>query len=275
MATINKDLKIEIRPIPNRRGIRDFSEELEYFSQAHIISPLVNPDTLKYKTGLSKEDLEYLKDLGFPYDVSNNYIKGVSHPFWESAGVKVELLNTPIFLYPGRNEMDFIKYRWLLESKFVYSSEQEIIEGGKSEATHFIYDEGEEIAAKASKIDERNRIALKVDKLSKQKKKEFILILLNENTDNKDEDYLTVRFEDILSNKNLYAELTELLDAKQEYVSMKAEVKTAIQKNVLKRTKFGIFFFDTNLGYSEDDVIEQLSKPENQELYLQIKTKIK
>ena len=69
--------------------------------------------------------------------------------------------------------------------------------------------------------------------------------------------------------------MTELLDAKQEYVSMKAEVKTAIQKNVLKRTKFGIFFFDTNLGYSEDDVIEQLSKPENQELYLQIKTKIK
>lgn len=275
MATINKDLKIEIRPIPNRKGIRDFSEELEYFSQAHIISPLVNPDTLKYKTGLSEEDIKHLKDINFPYNISDNYVKGVAHEFWESTTVKVELLNTPIFLYPGKNEIDFIKYKWLLESKFVYSSEQDIVEGGKSEATHFIYDEGEEIAAKASKIDERNRISIKVDKLSKQKKKEFILILLNENTDNKDEDYLTVRFEDILSNKNLYAELTELLDAKQEYISMKAEVKTAIQKNVLKRTKFGIFFFDTNLGYSEDDVIEQLSKPENQELYLQIKTKIK
>lgn len=275
MAIISKDLKIEIRPIPNRKGIRDFSETLEYFSQAHIISPLVDPVSRKYLTGLSEEDKQYLLDKNFPYDIEETYVLNKAHEFWENPTIKMELVNTPVFLYPGKNDLDFVKYKWLLKSKYVYSSEEEMAEGGKPEATHFIYDEGEAISIKASKIDEKNRILAKIDKLSKQKKKDYILILLNENTDNKDEDYLTVRFEDILNNKNLYLDLTDLLNEKSEVVSMKAEVKKAIQSNVLKRTQSGIYFFDTNLGFGEDDVVDQLSKPENQELYIQIKTKIK
>lgn len=274
MVTLHKDLKIEIRPIPNRKGIRDFSEELEYFSQAHIISPLVDPVSLRYKTGLSEEDKEYLKENNFPYNIDDVYVRNRAHEFWESPTNKVELISSPIFLYPGKNDIDFVKYKWLLESKYVYASEEEMLQGNKSEATHFIYDESEEIALKATKIDEMNRVVKLVDKLSKQKKKDYLLILLNENTDNKDDDYLTVRFDDILKNKNLYSELVELLDNKADIIGIMAEIKKAIQLNVLKRTKTGIYFFETNLGFTEDDVRVTLSLPENQELYLQIKTKI-
>lgn len=270
---ISENLKIEIRPIPNRNGIREFSENLEYFSQAHIIAPFVNPVSRKYETGLSKEDKEYLKKNNFPYDISEEYTLGVAHPFWESPAVKVELINSPIFLYPGQNLMDFVKYKYLLKNNYIYQSEEEMREGGKPEATHFIYNEKEAISLKANKLEKKNNLITKISKLSLKRKRDIILILLNEDTSNKNEDYLTVRFDDILSNAAQTLELEELLELKVEETALKAEIKSAIQKNILKRTKQGIFFFETNLGFSEEEVKTNLEKTENQELYLNIKSK--
>ena len=42
----------------------------------------------------------------------------------------------------------------------------------------------------------------------------------------------------------------------------------------LRKTKKGIFYFETNLGFSEEDVKEFLIKDENQEILLNIKSKI-
>lgn len=272
--SVSANLKIEIRPIPNRNGIKGFSENLEYFSQAHIIAPFVNPTSRKYETGLSKEDIEYLEKENFPYDISDNYIKGVAHPFWESAAIKMELKNSPTFLNPGENLIDFVKYKYLLVNSYIYSSEEEMLTGTKPEATHYIYNETEAISLKANKLERKNSLINKISKLSLKRKRDIILIVLNENTENKDEDYLTVRFDDILSNSDNAYMLEVLLEKKVEDVSLEAEIKTAIQKNVLRRTKTGIFFFETNIGFTEEDVRDALSKPENQELYLSIKSKI-
>lgn len=271
---VSENLKIEIRPIPNKGGIRGFSENLEYFSQAHIITAFVNPVTRKYDTGLSKEDIEFLKEKEFPYDISDNYMRDVPHPFWESHQVKTELKTTPSFLYPGESLIDFIKYKYLLVNRFIYSSEEEMAKGTKPQATHYIYDESEAVAIKAGKLEVARKLNRKIDELTLGRKRDIILILLNENTNNKTEDYLTVRFNDILQDKFLTSELTKLLEEPAKDISLTAEIRAAIQKNVLKRTKEGIFYFETNLGFAEDDVKKHLAKPENQELYLNIKTKL-
>jgi hypothetical protein len=271
---VDKDLKIEIRPIPGRNGIKSFSENLEYFSQAHILAPFVNPVTLKYTTGLSKEDVEYLTEGGFPYDIVDTYKKGVAHDFWESQIVKVELSNSPIFLYPGKNQIDFIKYKYLLVNNYIYKSEDEMNSGSKPEATHYIYNESAANKIKATKLQKRDSLIKKVSNLSLTRKRQIILILLNENTDNKDEDYLTVRFEDIFNKKELSLELSMLLDQDNQEIALSADIKSAIQKNVLKRTKNGIFYFETNLGFNEEDVRKTLSSPDNQEVLLSIKSKI-
>lgn len=274
MTVVSENLKIEIRPIPNRNGIRDFSDNLEFFSQAHVIHPFVNPVTRKYSTGLTKEDKTYLEEKGFPFDISDDYIQNIPHEFWESPAVKVELTNSPIFLYPGKSLIDFIKYKYLLVNNYIYTSEEEMLTGSKPEATHFIYDESDALALKATKIVRQNALISKIRELSLSRKRDIILILLNENTDNKNEDYLTVRFDDIVSDKNLMVQLEELLERPDEDVKLSADIKTAIQKNVLRRTQKGIFYFETNLGYSENEVKEYLLKDENQELYLTIKAKI-
>lgn len=271
---IGKDLKIEIRPIPGRNGIKSFSENLEYFSQAHILAPFVNPVTLKYSTGLSEEDVNNLKKNGFPYELDATYRKGVAHEFWESQIVKVELSNSPIFLYPGKNQIDFVKYKYLVVNNYIYKSEDEMRTGSKPEATHYIYDEGAANKIKATKLESRNSLITKVSKLSLSRKRQIILILLNENTDNKDEDYLTVRFEDIINKKELSLELEMLLEKDSDDITLTADIKSAIQKNVLKRTIKGIFYFETNLGFSEGDVLKTLQAPDNQEVLLSIKSKI-
>lgn len=269
-----ENLKIEIRPIENRGNIRSFSDNLEHFSQAHIIAPFVNPETHKYETGLTKKDVEFLKKRNFPYDLSDTYIRDTPHEFWESSTIKVELKTSPVFLYPGKNLIDFVKYKYLMKSNYIYKSEEEMLQGGKPQATHFIYDESEAISLQATKLTQKNDLISKVRELSPKRKRDIIMIILNESTENKNEDYLTVRFEDIISNKELSLQLTELLSIDDKDITLKAEIKTALQKNVLRRTKKGIFYFETNLGFSEEDVQKELSKDENQELYLTIKTKI-
>ena len=274
MATVSENLKIEIRPIPNRNGIKGFSENLEYFSQAHIIAPFVNPVSMKYETGLSKEDVDHLVESNFPYDISDTYIKGKAHEFWESSNVKVELKNSPMFLFPGKNLLDFIKYKYLLANSYIYKSEEEMLSGIKPEATHYIYDEAEAVGIKAGKLEKKNDLVTKVGKLNLKRKRDIILIILNENTENKNEDYLTVRFEDIFNSKEQALQLEQLLSKSTEDVNIEAEIKHAIQKNVLKRTKQGIFFYETNLGFTEEDVKATLLDSKNQELYLNLKTKI-
>lgn len=269
-----ENIKIEIRPIPGRNGIKEFSENLEFFSQAHIIAPFVNPVTRKYDTGLSKEDIEYLQKDNFPYDITDTYLRGVAHEFWESEIVKMELTTSPMFLFPYRSHIDFIKWKYLLVNSYIYKSEKEMKMGTKPEATHFIYNVDEETKIRATGLEQRNKLIQKVSDLTLQRKRDLILILLNESTDNKKDEYLTVRFEDILNDKEMSSKLKELLEKRDEDVTLSAEIKTAIQSNVLTRTKQGIFFFESNLGFSEEDVHKFLVNPENQEILLTIKSKI-
>lgn len=269
----DEDLKIEIRPIPNRNDIRKFSDKLEYYSQAHIIAPFVNPKSLKYETGLSKEDIEYLKENNFPYNINDTFKRGEAHEFWESNLIKVELGNSPLFLYPGKSFIDFVKYKYLLVSRFVYISEEEMKSGVKPQATHYIYNEDNENAYKASRLEKRNSLIKKISELSLAKKRQLVLIINNENTDNKNDDYLAVKLEEIISGPKK-AELEALLLKDSTEINTLSIIKNAVRKNVLKKTRKGYFYFDVCLGLTETDVQEFLNNSENQEILLTIKDKI-
>lgn len=274
MIEVSPNLKIEIRPIPNRKGIREFSDNLEFFSQANIIAPFVNPQTLKYDTGLSKEDLDYLKDKKCPYNLDDNYTPGQAHEFWESNLVKTELLNTPTFLYPGKSLLDFIKWKYLLVNQYIYKSENEMNSGSKPQATHYIYNESDEIEVKATKLERYTRLINNISELSLDRKRKILTIINEENPDNKSENYLTVKFDEIINNKEKRTLLEELLKEDQAVISTKALIKKGILLGLIRRTKTGYYYFETNLGFQLDDVVEFLNKAENQEILLNIKTKI-
>lgn len=269
-----KGLKIEIRPIPNRGDIRKYSENLEYFSQSHTIAAFVNPTSLKYETGLSDEDISFLKEKGFPYDISNHYEHKKAHPFWESSLAKMELKSTPVFLHPGENLMDFVKYKYLLKSRYIYLSEAEIKEGSKPEATHYIYNESLENEVKATELEFKHNLIRIIGAKSLQRKRQLVLILLNEDTSNKDDNYLMITLDRVMSDKKLARELSVLLEKSSEDITLTANIKIAMQRNILKKTNQGIFYFESKLGLNEADVKEFLEKPENQDILLTILSKM-
>lgn len=277
--SVDNNLKIEIRPVPNTKGIKQFSENLEYFSQPKTIPPLVDPDTRRYATGLTEEDIKYLEDEGFPYNFKDDrFVPRQAHEFWESPLVKAELPNSPTFLYPGKNPIDFIKWKYLSVSAYVYSSAEQMKEGSKPEATHYIYNEEKENELKASEIEKKDQLISKVSKLSLERKKQLILIILNEVVDNKPASYITVKMEEIVSDTSKKENKKELLEAlledSKEDVALLADVKTAISKGVLTRNKKGIFYFENNLGLFEKDVVKFLKDSENSEILINIKSKI-
>lgn len=274
MTEVNPNLKIEIRPIPNRKGIREFSENLEYFSQATTIAPFVNSKTLKYETGLSEEDLKYLRKQGCPYNLDNNYKVGEPHEFWESPLVKVELLNTPIFLYPGKSILDFIKWKYLLVNNYIYKSETEMHSGSKPQATHYIYDESEEVEIRANKLERRMKLIKGIDNMSLDKKRKVLLLIEGDDTSTKSENYLSVMFDNVLNDKAKSAELENYLTEDSKVIDTKALIITGVYKNIIIKKKTGYFYFETNLGFELDDVVEFLNKTENQELLINLKNKI-
>lgn len=267
--------RVELRPIPNKQNIRQFSPNIEFYGGRKTIGCFVNAKTHKYNTNLDEADLEYLKEQGFPFDVNDNYIPGKPHSFWDSTTSKITLEPSVVILRPKLNPVDFVKFRYLQLSKYVYTSEAEMLEGSKPEATHYIYNEDEEIKVKASNIEQKNKLVKEVSSLSPQRQREIILIILNENTDNKDADYLAVKMDDIMRDKRYSEDLRNLLEYNKEEITLRALVRKAIQSNVLRRTKQGIYFFESNLGFDEEKVREFLSEDANQEVLISIQDKLK
>lgn len=271
---VNENLKIEIRPIPGRDKIRSYSENLEFYRQVNTIRPFVNPITNKYDTGLTEDDKKYLKDRGFPYDLNDYRKKDGEDSFWKSKEIVVDLPNSPMFLLPGKYELDFIKWKYLLVSKYIYLSEEELLSGCKPQATHYIYNEVEEEAIKASRLDRKNILVERIRALSPDTKRKFLLILENENAENKSENYLTVKFDELLSRSSNFSGLEELLNVDGRDLALMSNIKLALRKNILRDTSQGVFYQRTKLGYGEEEVLKFLKAPANQQLILEIESKL-
>ena len=267
------DFRIEIRPIEDRKGVREYSKELEMVASKHVIAPYLQGGSNMFATGLNDDDLEYLAEQKCPYDLNPIYQEG-KPSFWLSQMIKIELPVTPLFLHPYRSILDFLKWKYLLVSSYVYKNKEEIKTGSKTGATHYIYNESEDIQIKAAEIESKQSLAIKLSKLTLEKKRNLILIIFNENTENKDDNYLSVRLDDAMQSKDTKEKLEYLLVEDDSLINLKALIKKAVGKNVIRRTKEGYFHFENNLGVLEEDVIKYLLKPTSQEVLLSIQTKI-
>lgn len=270
-SVLNKNLKIEIRPIPNRNKIREFSKELENFSERHTLIPYVNYQR-KYMTGLNNDDIVYLKSLGVKFDLSDDYITDTPHPLWDSQQIKVDLTSSPTFLYPYKNPLDYIKWKFILVSDYVYASEKEMQEGGKPLATHYIYNEEVEAEVKSKGIVERNKLFSIFDGLSDTQKRNLLLMVFDESFENKTTETLIERFEEALKYK--IDKVKMYIEDDTESLVNKACIRKAIRLNIIKKASKGYYYFDVQLGVSEEDVYKNLTSEENSEILLQIKSKI-
>ena len=271
-------MRIEIRPIARKRwhektGKEDFARPIK-------LSALVNPNTMKYSTGLDYlnknytdpdthekvTEAEYYAKL-LKQDLSNAFVPGVPHIFWDSPMATVKLENNTMFLFTEK-PLDFIKYKICKASKYVANSLKEYEDGDFPEASHILYDEAEEIEAKASKVEIKKKTIIACNNLSKDRKIQLILIISGKNLKGKSDDFIEVELDKIIEKEP--EEILRILEKTKEDVFIHAMILEAIQKSVLRKQGHKIVYFDSVLGSDMEDVIEYFKSDENQDLKLRI-----
>lgn len=269
---------VEIKPIEVKRWHGKTGKES--FTRPKKIQALIDPETMQYCTGLDntsktytnpKDENEKLTELEYYGQLIgqdlNPLVTNEPHPFWDSSMGVVKLENNTIFLNTD-NPLDYIKWKICKASKFVANSMKEYDEGLFPEATHVIFDEQEEIEAKATKVELRKQATIKCAKLSLGRKIELVQILSDKNLRNQSSDFVEVEVDKLIQNKA--KEVLYHIERDKEDTALHALILEALQKSVLRKSGHKIQYFDSVLGSDVIDVIDYLKKPENQDLKLRI-----
>lgn len=264
-------MRVEIRPIEKKRWHGKTGKES--FTRPKTIEALVNADSMKYNTGLSENDIELLKEKGISYDISDDYVVGKAHTFWESKTAQVKLENQTMLFYPKKNVLDFIKVRICKASKFVANTMQEYEDGKWPDATHVIFDEAAEVEIKASKSALKKKAVIELAKLGRERKVQLIMILSGKDVKGKSDDFLEVALDEIIEGdiEDVSAkDVLELISMDAEETAIHSLVLECIMKNVLVKRGHKIEYKGSNLGGDEIEVVHYLAKDENQDLRLRL-----
>jgi hypothetical protein len=262
-------VKVEVRPIESKRWHNKTGPES--FTRPKKIQALIDSSTMKYATGLSDEDVKALIKKGVKYDLSDHFVEGTPHAFWDSSMAVIKLENNTMF-FDMDNALEFIKVRVMKASKFVANSLAEYEQGIWPEATHVIFDEAEQAQVLASKVEEKNRAIIEASKLSLERKVQLILVLGGKNMKNQSADFVAVELDKIITKSP--SDFLRFLNMDKKQVAAHALVLEALQKSVLRKEGQRIFHMDSPLGIDEIEVAEYLSKEENQDIKLLILSKI-
>lgn len=255
---------IEVRPVEKtpwhgKKGKESFKSPLTLYC-------LVNPETVSYDSGLTKEEVEkYQEALGV--DLSSTFIRDQAHSFWDSNMGKIKLENrTNIF--DTNKPLDAIKVSVLKQSKYVANSLLEFDQGLYPDAEFIIYDEKEEVEVKATKLAIKREAIVKSMELTDNQKAQIVLLISGKLVKGKSKDFIDVELDKLIDN-NAKMVLKYISRSKEE-VSTEALVREAVQKSILKQAGHKIMYHDSVLGTEIADVALYLNRPENQDLKLRI-----
>jgi hypothetical protein len=261
--------RVEVRPIEVIKWHGKMGKES--FARAKKVRALVDTEKMQYATGLTQDDIKELKKKGVNYDLSSSFDPDSPHPFWDSNLAAIKLENHTMF-FETDNPLDFIKLKVMKASKYVANSMSELEEGLYPEATHVLFDEAEQAEVLASKIEIEENAILEAHKLSPTKKQQIILILGDKNVKNQSPNFVTVELNKVIKKDPAEFLRYTKLDAAQ--LANHALVLEALQANILRREGNRIYHMDAPLGLDVVDVVEYISKEENQDIKLLLMSKL-
>lgn len=256
---------IEIRPIEvkkwhGKQGEQSFASSKKYRA-------LINADTKRYAIDLSEKDVKRLQHLSEDGDLDTVH-KGSAHPFWDANKMAVLDLPNSTKILNLDKDWEYLQYKIAKGSKFIADSLQELEEGNFPEATHVMYDEQEEVEVKASKIKAKQTCIIKAQKLSVAKKVSLIMLLDGLNFKGKSSDTIDVKIDALISRDAV--KFLELVNKDPKEINLRAMVLEALQKSILINKNGKITYNESTLGLDVEDVVENLSEVENQEVKMRL-----
>jgi hypothetical protein len=258
---------IERTPWHGHKGDVDFTRDTTF-------TALVDGKSMQYAVDMTEEELkEYAVKIG--RDLNRNFIPQTSHPFWDSKMATITLKNITVVLDTS-NPLDYIKYKICKASSSVANSIADYESGLYPKSTHYIYSEEEETAVKATKVQVKNA-AIKLSMSATRVIKNAVCFLVGGRyTKAMSNDAVDVVIDELIAIKALEVkEAFEEAIADKESVLVKNLVEEALYFNVLTKRSGGIFYFETQVGFDNREVVEFLKQDVNQGIKLQIMKAIK
>lgn len=280
---------IQIKPIEVTKWHGKSKEKS--FTRPKTIQAFVDPHSMQYRTGLNYEDVnENYKVDGKPateaayyesilkLDLSNNFVPGRPHPFWDEKISRLVLENKTIVL-DTRNPLNYIKYKIAKACEYVANSLKEYDDGHFPNATHYIYSEEEEVEVVAKKIEQKEQAREKISKMTLDQKIQLVLLLTGaedytkvKNLKGKSENFLKVELERVIENAP--HKILEIHKLGKEALSTRALVLEALSKGVFTKEGVRIMYHDSVVGSDVTSAAEYLADPINQDFKLRIVEKL-
>lgn len=253
-------MQVEIRPLPEKKWHGKTGKDS--FAQPKTVQALVDGKSFKYVTGLTEEEAEnYGKKLGV--SLSDTFTPDTPHPFWDSKAGEIKLENRTKF-YNTVNPIEFVKVKLLKASKFVANNQKDYDNGLYPEATHIIFDEAEDVDAKATKVQIKRKANDILNKMSKDDKINIALLLSDKSLKGKSDNFVDVELDNIIENKT--AEFLKFAQMGREEISIRASVLEMIMKGKLTKDAGGIYYMGEFLGMDLDATVLWFKDPRNSQL---------
>jgi hypothetical protein len=265
---MSKKALVEIRPVEINKWHGKNGKDS--FSQPVTIRVLYDHATGAYATGLTEEQEEnYTKRLGV--NLSRIFNPQKPHEYWDSSAAKIKLPNYPIFLDPTI-PLEFVRIQNLKASNLVANSIKDYNDNRYPEASHVIFDEGEEIEIKATRIQLKKKCYKLVTELSTDRLTNILTILSEKTIRARSRDFIDVQLEEIIENNGELFLKYATMDAQESYI--RASILEAIYKNILTKEGIGIYYMGDKIANSYEDAIGYFLDPQNQTLKVSILEKL-
>ena len=259
---------VEIRPIEVKKWHGKTGQER--FSQPIIFEALYDMNTGNYATGLDKEDRIRLESKT-GYNLSPEFDPEKPHEFWSTSAARIKLGNQTTVLDTTK-PLEEIKVKILKASKFIANSMKDYEQGLFPEAQFVIFDENEEVVAKASKIQKRNKARKLAGKMSLDERINIIQILDGRSLRKQSPDFIEVAIEELVDNKpDDFIQWAEM-DKAKTYV--RASVLECIHRNILTKEGNAIYYMGDRIADTVDDATQYFMDPNNQKLKAMILEKL-
>jgi hypothetical protein len=257
---------VEVKPIPAKKW--HGKEGKESITRPKTITALPD-ETLNYKVALTPEQLEdYGKIL--KQDLSLQFILGDAHPFWDSRLAKVVLENNTQF-FNVDNPIEAIKVAILKASKDVAPTLKDWEEGKYPEASHYIVDEREEIAAFLVADKKEKEARAKLEKLDKKEKGEIIFLMTGKIVKQQTEEFLNFELKKLFNSR--LDDLITYLNQDKVETALRSLVNESVAKNIITKSGLKFLYFDQIIGNNLEEVVDYLRKEENQSFKLELMSK--
>ena len=261
---------IEVRTLPIKKW--HGKEGVESFARPKVLEVLINPNTGKYNTGLSeKEAKEYGEMMGV--DLSDIVVPETPHPYFSLKPAWITLENNTMF-FDSNKPSDAVKIKNMKASKRVANNMAAWERGEYPEATHVIFDETEEVEAKATKINLRREAVALLPKMSEEDKASVITILSDKHKSVRGQSpsFITVEIDELVEDKT--AEFIKVVKMGREEVTLRARVLELVNANILTKEAGSYYYMGELIGMDYEDTVDWFKSPQNSKMKVMILEKL-